>query len=500
MTMTTAPTSHTMLYMVVSCVSRQVERSHGKKVPPAPRREQMQEARVEPGGNVAARQGVEMAEEHGAGTKHRQSGAPRVVIVGAGFAGLACARQLGDTGIDVMVLDRRNHNLFQPLLYQVATAALSPADISEPIRRTLGRYRNIRVLLGEVVGVDATSKTLTLAEGGTLPYDQLVIATGSEYNYFGHDDWRAWAPGLKSIHEARLIRQRLLLAFEKAELSSDRGEKEGLLTSVVIGGGPTGVEMAGAIAELGHFMIARDFRDLSPEAFRVILIEAGPRILAAFPDDLAAYAERILTEAGVQVLTATPVESIAKDEVVAGGRTFRTGCIIWGAGVKASPAASWLGIEGKAGGRIPIDPDLSVSGFPDIYTIGDTALGLGPDGKPLPALAQVAKQQGEHLGRMLRRKLLEGRTPEPFHFHNRGNTAVIGRNAAIFDFGRWKLKGRLAWFLWAIVHVYLLVNFEKRLLVSIQWVWRYVTRQRGARLIDENAAAEVPASTQRTET
>lgn len=440
-----------------------------------------------------------MAEQNVQSSQSRATPA-RVVIVGAGFAGLACARELGNSDVEVMVVDRRNHNLFQPLLYQVATAALSPADISEPIRRTLGRYRNIKVVLAEVAGVDAVAKTVRFEDGGSLTYDHLVIATGSDYNYFGHDEWRAWAPGLKTIHEARLIRQRLLLAFERAELSQDPQEKKALLTSIVIGGGPTGVEMAGAIAELGHFMITRDFRDLSPADFRVILIEAAPRILGAFPEELAGYAERTLAKAGVQVLTNTPVDKITKDEVVAGANTFRTGCIVWGAGVKASPAAGWLGIEGMAGGRIPVEPDLSVTGFPAIHAIGDTALGLGEDGKPLPALAQVAKQQGQYLGRSLRRRILENRQPEAFRFNNRGNTAVIGRNAAIFDFGRWQLKGRLAWLLWAIVHVYLLVNFEKRLLVSIQWIWRYVTRQRGARLIDENAAAEVPASTERTET
>ncbi|MCJ8519633.1 NADH dehydrogenase [Pseudorhizobium tarimense] len=438
--------------------------------------------------------------EEGTTTTGSLAGRPHVVIVGAGFAGLACARELGNTEIDVTVVDRRNHNLFQPLLYQVATAALSPADISEPIRRTLGRYRNIKVALAEVVGVDPAAKVVHLSEGEPIAYNKLVIATGSEYNYFGHDDWRAHAPGLKTIHEARLIRQRLLLAFEKAEQTRDPEEKRALLTSIVIGGGPTGVEMAGAIAELGHFMITRDFRDLAPEHFRVILIEAAPRILAAFPDDLAQYAERSLEKAGVQVLTNTPVEKISKEEVIAGGQTFRTGCIIWGAGVKASPAASWLGIEGKAGGRIPVDPDLAVTGMSNIYAVGDTALGMGEEGKPLAALAQVAKQQGEYLGAALRTKLLEGRQPQPFRFHDRGNTAVIGRNAAIFDFGTWKMKGRLAWFLWAIVHVYLLVNFEKRLLVSIQWIWRYATRQRGARLIDENAGIEVPASTERRET
>lgn len=432
---------------------------------------------------------------HRAATERR-----RVVIVGAGFGGLACARNLANTDIDVTVIDRRNHNLFQPLLYQVATAALSPADISEPIRRTLGRYRNIKVLLAEVTGVDSAGKLVLLDEGAPIPYDILVVATGSEYNYFGNEDWRAGAPGLKTIHEARLIRQRLLLAFEKAELSQDPDEKKALLTSVVIGGGPTGVEMAGAIAELGHFMIERDFRSLQPEHFRIILIEAAPRILAAFPEELADYAQRSLEKVGVEVMTNMPVEEISKEEVVAGGQTFRTGSAIWGAGVKASPAAGWFGIEGKAGGRIPVEPDLRISSHADIYCIGDTALGLDENGEPLPALAQVAKQQGKYLGQSLRRKLLKSAELQPFRFRNRGNTAVISRNAAIFDFGRWRLTGRLAWFLWAIVHVYLLVNFEKRILVSIQWIWRYTTRQRGARLIDENAAAIVPASTQRTET
>lgn len=419
-----------------------------------------------------------------------------VVIIGAGFGGLAVARALGNSAIDVTVIDRRNHNLFQPLLYQVATAALSPADISEPIRRSLGRYRNIKVMLATVSGIDPVAKTVLVDQGLPVSYDRLVIATGSEYNYFGHDDWRVAAPGLKTIHEARLIRQRLLLAFEQAELSHDPDEKKALLTNVIIGGGPTGVEMAGAIAELGRFMITRDFRKLAPEDFRVLLIEAGPRILAAFPENLTRYAEAQLKKMGVELMIGQRVDAVTRDHVVAGGQTIRTGNVIWGAGVKASPAAGWLGIEGKAGGRIPVDPDLRISGFADIFSIGDTALGLGDDGKPLPALAQVAKQQGQYLGKALRLELLEGRKASPFRFHNRGNTAVIGRHAAIFDFGRWQMKGRLAWLLWAIVHVYLLVNFEKRLLVTIQWIWRYLTRQRGARLIDENVASVLHTTTQ----
>ncbi|MGF9692069.1 NAD(P)/FAD-dependent oxidoreductase [Rhizobium sp. 0TCS1.26] len=424
----------------------------------------------------------------------------RVVIIGAGFGGLAVARELGGTDLEVTVIDRRNHNLFQPLLYQVATAALSPADISEPIRRTLGRYANIKVMLAEVVGIDKLENRVLLDHGAPVSFDRLIIASGSEYNYFGHDDWRAAAPGLKTIHEARLIRHRLLLAFERAELSTDPEEKKALLTSVIIGGGPTGVEMAGAIAELGRFMITRDFRMLAPEHFRVILLEAGPRILAAFPEKLTAYATRELEKMGVEVMTGRMVEEVSREAVIAGGETIRTGNVIWGAGVKASPAASWLGVEGKAGGRVPVGPDLRVEGSPAIFAIGDTALGIGDDGKPLPALAQVAKQQGQYLGRAVRAELLVGTKPQPFHFHNRGNTAVIGRHAAIFDFGTWQMKGRIAWLLWALIHVYLLVNFEKRLLVTVQWIWRYLTRQRGARLIDENASAFVPSTTQRSET
>lgn len=419
----------------------------------------------------------------------------RIVIIGAGFGGLAVARELGNTVLEVTVIDRRNHNLFQPLLYQVATAALSPADIAEPIRRTLGRYKNIRVMLAEVTGVDQTARHVLLEDGAPVAYDHLIIATGSEYNYFGHDEWRAVAPGLKTIHEARLIRQRLLLSFERAELSQDVTEKKALLTSVIIGGGPTGVELAGAIAELGRYMITRDFRKLAPEDLRVILIEAGPKILAAFPDELTDYARHELAKLGVDIRTGVRVENITRGSVQTSGGTIPAGNILWGAGVKASPAHKWLGLEAKMGGRIPVGPDLKVEGTKGIYALGDTALRIDDDGKPLPALAQVAKQQGEYLGKALREQLLDGRPSEPFHFHNRGNTAVIGRHAAIFDFGKHRMKGRLAWLLWAIVHVYLLVNFEKRLLVTVQWLWRYVTKQRGARLIDENAATGLPAMT-----
>jgi NADH dehydrogenase len=411
----------------------------------------------------------------------------RIVIIGGGFGGLACAQELGGTDYAVTVIDRRNHNLFQPLLYQVATAALSPADIAEPIRKTLGRYRNINMIMAEVVGIDAQGQKVQLDCGDRVDYDSLVIATGSEYNYFGKDTWRANAPGMKTIHEARQIRQRLLSSFEKAEKAHNEQEKRNLLTYVVIGGGPTGVEMAGAISELGRFMINRDFRNIEPEQLKVILIEAGPRILAAFPEKLIDYARHYLEKIGVEVRTGERVLDVTSDGVTVGSEFIRTGCVVWGAGVKASPAHRWLGLDAVPGGRIPVDPQLQVVGHRNIFALGDTADFTGTDGKPLPGLAQVAKQQGIYLGRLLKNQSAD---PGAFVFRNRGNTAVIGRNAAIFDFGNWTLKGRAAWFLWAFVHVYLLINFEKRILVSVQWIWRYLTRQRGARLIEEGSIGD----------
>lgn len=410
---------------------------------------------------------------------------PKVVVVGGGFGGLACAKALGGTDIDVTVVDRRNHNLFQPLLYQVATAALSPADISEPIRRTLGRYGNIRVLLGEVTGLDGQRRTIELADGTTIPYDYLVLATGSVYNYFAHPEWQSHAPGLKSIHEARLIRQRLLMAYELAEKTADPVARQALLTSVVIGGGPTGIEMAGAICELGRYMVERDFRNIALDEIRIILVEAGPRILAAFPEHLARYAQHRLENLGIEIRLSQRVTDIRTAAVAIGEEIISCGCVIWGAGIRPSPAASWLGFD-ERGGKVPVDVFLRIAGWDDVFAIGDTAQALDLDGTPLPALAQVAKQQGNYVGEQIK-MAIRSKSIVPFRFHNRGNTAVVGRHAAIFDFGSWTLKGRFAWLLWAIVHVALLVNFEKRVLVSLQWAWRYVTKQRGARLIDENA-------------
>jgi len=405
----------------------------------------------------------------------------KIVIIGGGFGGLACAQQLGGSNHEVLLIDRRNYHLFQPLLYQVATGALSPADIAEPIRKILKKHGNISVIMAEVTGIDAETRSVRIENGTAYRYDVLVLATGSQYAYFGHDAWVDQAPGLKTVDNARTHRSRLLEAFEQAERNAIPDEQRRLMTSVVIGGGPTGVEMAGAIAELGRWTLAGEFRNIDPSQARVILIEGGAGILAQFPDDLVRYSSDALARLGVDVRTSTRVLDIQTDGVLTDQGFIPAGIVVWGAGVTATPAARWLGIETDRSGRIPVDDRLCVKGRPDVYALGDIAL-LLQDGAALPGLAQVAKQQGQYLGRALR----HGGSPDDFpafRFHNRGNTAVIGRHAAIFDFGRFHLKGRVAWFLWALVHVYLLVGFEKRALVSMQWLWRYFTKARGVRII-----------------
>ena len=407
---------------------------------------------------------------------------PHVVIVGAGFGGLAVAQRLARAPVRVTVVDRNNYHLFVPLLYQVATAALSPADVAEPIRHVLGRYPNIRVVLGEVTQVDTDARHVALATGETLQYDRLVVATGSTSSYFGHDEWRGHAPACKSIEEARVIRSRVLGAFEEAERDG-AADREALMTFVIVGGGPTGVELAGSVAELARHALTSDFRRIRPETAKIILIEGGPRILAAFPDSLATYAERALARLGVQVMTNMPVETITAEGLTAGGRFIPARTVLWGAGVAPTGAAKLLGIAPGPGGRVAVRPDLSVEGLENVYSLGDVAACLDEDGKPLPGLAQVAQQQGEYLGKALRAQLTGGAAPKPFRFHNRGNAAIIGRHAAIFDFGRFRMKGYPAWMLWAIVHVVLLVNFAQRIRVSLQWLWRYLTYRRGARII-----------------
>ncbi len=415
---------------------------------------------------------------------------PRVVIVGAGFGGLSCAKALGGADVAVTVVDRHNYHLFVPLLYQVATAALSPADIARPIRSMLSRYKNIDVVLGEVTGVDMVARRVLLRDSPDLPFDRLVFAAGSNYNYFGHDDWAEAAPGPRSIEDARTIRARLLLSFERAEIATDPAEQAWLLTTIIVGGGPTGVEMAGSVIELARHTLVRDFRRIDPARARVLLVEGGPRLLPSFPESLSAYTRTALERLGVTVITGATVEAIAPHAVTIAGRVEKAGCIIWGAGVRASPAAAFLGVPVDRAGRVTVGADLAVPGLDGVYVIGDSAAAPDEDGKPLPALAQVANQEGWHLGRALRRNLERGTPLPPFRYSSRGNTAIVGRNAAVFDFGWLRLKGRMGWFFWALVHIYLLTGFENRALVAIHWLWMYLTYQRGARLITGGEADE----------
>lgn len=417
---------------------------------------------------------------------------PLVVIVGAGFGGLETAKRLGKAGVRVLLIDRQNHHLFQPLLYQVATAALSPADIAEPIRKVLRPYESVSVLYGEVNEIDTSTKTLQLRDGGSVAYDVLVIATGAGTGYFGHDTWRRHAPGLKSIADARDIRTRLLLAFELAERAEDAAERERLMQFVVVGGGPTGVEMAGSIAELSRYTLARDFRRIRSENAKITLLEAGPRLLAGFSESLSAHAARRLEKLGVTLCLNTPVTAIDRFGVTTGSGRLPAQLVIWAAGVTASGLGRQVGSKHDKAGRILVEPTLAVPGPEDVFAIGDIAR-LEVDGKPLPGLAQVAKQQGRHLGDGLAARIRKDTPLQPFAYRSRGNTAIVGRHSAVFEVGRAKLKGWLAWVLWAVVHVYLLVGFQHRLTVSVQWLWRYLTYERGARLIAEDAATDSAA-------
>lgn len=414
--------------------------------------------------------------------------AAHVVIVGAGFGGLSCAKMLGRSRHRVTIVDQKNYHLFVPLLYQVATAALSPADIAAPVRRVLAAYPNIDTVLGEVSGVDPAGRRLLLKDGGHIGYDVLILATGSMYHHFGMQAWAEHAPGLRTIDNARMLRAKLLKAFEAAEIEPDPERRRNLLTMVVIGGGPTGVEMAGTIAELARYTLANDFRRIDPASARVILIEAGPRLLASFPPAISAYTLEALGRLGVEVRLNTRVERMEADYVVAGGERTDCSTIVWGAGIRAADSAAWLGSSDDRLGRIRVERDLRVVGQDRIYALGDVAL-FEQNGKPLPALGQVAKQQGLHLGRQLRArstaKLKAGGVKlGRFRYSSRGDTAVIGRSSAVFVVGPFALTGFPAWVLWGFIHVYLLIGFDRRLSVASQWVWRYLTSERGARLID----------------
>lgn len=414
------------------------------------------------------------------------AGKTRIVVIGAGFGGLAVMRGLKHRrDVELTLVDKQNHHLFQPLLYQVATAALSPAEIAAPIRTILRHQRNARVFLDTVTGVDSAARQVQLESGVALGYDQLVIATGARHSYFGHDEWAAFAPGIKTIDDATRVRAQILRAMERAEterqqMPETRGQH---LNFVVIGGGPTGVEMAGAIAELTRHAADLEFRYITGACVRVLLIEAGPRLLASFPEALSAKAQRALEQLGVEVRLGAPVTAIDETSVTVAGQRVPAAATIWAAGVQASPAASWLGVAGDRAGRVPVGPDLSVAGLPDVYVIGDTAAVTGADGKPVPGVAPAAKQQGEYVARAIAARLAGRPAPAPFAYKNYGNLATIGRQRAVADFGWTTLSGFAAWFVWSTAHLYYLTDFRSRLIVGAQWLWSYLTFDRGARLI-----------------
>ncbi len=408
---------------------------------------------------------------------------PRIVIVGAGFGGLQAARALRKAPAQITVVDRRNHHLFQPLLYQVATAELSPADISMPIRAALRKQRNTEVLLAEVTGIDVEGHRVLMGDR-TISYDYLVLATGSQHSYFGHDAWAPFAPGLKSNSDATAIRREILLAFEAAEIETNPEKRQALLTFVIVGGGPTGVELAGAIAGLARKSLVRDFRHIDSSASRVLLVEATPRLLGAFPESLARQAQRELEKLGVEVKTNAAVEDVTADGVVIAGQHVSASTVIWAAGVQASPAGKWLGAKMDRAGRVLVEPDLTLPGHPEVFVIGDTA-SLMENGKPLPGVAPVAMQQGRYVARAIRRRLAGKTNNAPFHYRNKGNLATIGRSYAITDLGFLKLTGFVAWLIWLVVHIFYLIGFRNRMLVMAQWAWAYLTYQHGARLITE---------------
>ena len=407
---------------------------------------------------------------------------PRVVIIGAGFGGLSAAKRLAKSPCRITLIDRHNYHLFQPLLYQVATAGLSPADIASPIRGIVRHCRNVNVILANVSGVDVDRREV-IAEGHRVPFDTLIVATGAQHSYFGHDDWAGFAPGLKTIDDATYLRRRILLAFEKGETEADTAERRRLLNFVIVGGGPTGVEMAGAVAELAKRALASDFRAIDPRQARIILVEAAPRLLATFDPSLSEAAKRSLEELGVEVRLGARVTAADCGGVSLGSERIEARTIIWGAGVMASPAGRWLGVPTDRAGRVFVGPDLSVQGLSDIFVIGDAAHALGSDGKPLPGVAPVAKQQGRYVADVIGARVALRKMPSPFRYRDSGSLATIGRKRAVAQIGKVKLHGFIAWLLWSVAHIYFLIGFRNRLVVAMSWAWSYVTFQRGTRLI-----------------
>ena len=417
---------------------------------------------------------------------------PKIVVVGGGFGGLAAIKELKGVDADITLIDRRNHHLFQPLLYQVATTSLGPSEIAWPIRQLVHRRKEITTLFASVVGVDTAAKRVLLDGGGAVPFDYLILATGAQHAYFGHDDWEPYAPGLKTLEDATAMRRRLLVAFERAELETDPERRKALLTFVIIGAGPTGVELAGAIIELARITLRDDFRKIKPEEARVVLIEAGPRILANFQPAMSAYAERALRELGVELMLNTPVTAVHAHGVAFAAGTLEAETIIWAAGVLASPAAKWLGVDADRAGRVKVNPDLSVPGHPDILAVGDTVTTKTPDGKPVPGIGDAAKQGGRHAARVVRARLRGKKDELPFHYRHLGDIATIGRSRALIDFGWIKLTGWIGWWTWGLAHIYFLIGLKNRIFIALNWLWIYLTGYRSARLITQDLPS--PAS------
>jgi NADH dehydrogenase len=408
---------------------------------------------------------------------------PRVVIAGAGFGGLEAAKALRAADADVIVIDRQNHHCFQPLLYQVATAALSPADVAWPIRSILRKQRNATVLMAEIRGVD-TGQRLVHTDSISVAYDFLVLATGATHSYFGHDEWAKVAPGLKRIEDATRIRRRILIAFERAELTPDEAERRRLLTFVIVGAGATGVEMAGAITEVARQTLAKDFRRIDPRTSRIVLIEAGPRVMPVLPENLSDYVRTTLRQKGVEVMTSTRVVGCDARGVDLESGRIDAATIIWAAGVVASPAARWLNAEHDRAGRVKVGPDLSVGGHCEVFAIGDTATVMDGAGQgAIPGIAPAAKQMGRYVGRLIAARIAGGPAPQPFRYRHQGDLATVGRRAAVVKLGRLELRGLLGWLFWSVVHIFFLIEIRDRLVVAFTWLWDYVTFQRGARLI-----------------
>ena len=407
---------------------------------------------------------------------------PRIVILGAGFGGLFAAKKLAGVAADVTVIDRHNYHLFQPLLYQVATAGLPPSDIAWPIRSILNRQKNTSVLLDEVMDINVEGHEVIL-QSESLPFDYLIVATGSTHSYFGHQDWETIAPGLKSIDDATYIRRRILTAFEQAEMTDNDAARRRLLRFVIVGGGPTGVELAGAIAELAHHTLAADFRHIDPRSATITLVEAGPRLLPYLHESLSDYARQSLEELGVEVHLGTPVTHCDGEGVTIGGEGIAAATVIWAAGVAASQVGQWLDEETDKAGRVVVQPDLSIKKDSTIFVIGDAASVTDEEGEPVPGIAPAAKQQGRFVANLIAKRIAGKPATQTFHYRHAGHLATIGRKSAIIEFPRYKMKGRLAWWIWGIAHIYFLVGVPSPLVVSIRWLWEYITYGRGARLI-----------------